>query len=259
VCLILFSYNQHPDYQLILAANRDEYYDRPTRALSFWEDEPNVLAGRDIKSNGTWLGMSRTGRFGAITNYRDPATQRLDAPSRGVLVSNFLSGSEAAHAYLETVESVGHHYNGFNLLIGDSSGLWHYSNRGDSVQKLNPGLFGLSNRLLDTPWPKVKKGKAELLKVVKEKNAIRFEDLFAILANKSRPPDKDLPQTGVDLEWERLLSPIFITSDVYGTRSSSIILLEKTGKVTFVEQTFDMGDTNPMKQQTRKFSFTINE
>ena len=259
MCLILFSFNQHPDYPLILAANRDEYHDRPTLPLSFWEDEPNVLAGRDIKSNGTWLGMTRTGRFGAVTNYRDPANQRLDATSRGVLVSNFLSGSKSPQAYLEKVESVGHHYNGFNLLIGDNSGLWHFSNRGDSVQKLKPGLFGLSNRLLDTPWPKVKKGKVELLKIVKEKNAIRFKDLFAILANKSRPLDNDLPQTGVGLEWERLLSPIFITGNVYGTRSSSVILVKKTGKVTFMERTFDRGNASPMNPETRKFSFMINE
>ena len=125
MCLILFAYNQHPDYQLILAANRDEFYERPTRALSFWADDPDVLAGRDMKSNGTWLGISRAGRLGAVTNYRDPADHRSDAPSRGVLVSRFLSGSDTAQAYLEKVASIGHRYNGFNLLLRDSSGLWH--------------------------------------------------------------------------------------------------------------------------------------
>ncbi len=258
MCLILFSYNQHPSYRLILAANRDEYYDRPAQSLSFWKNIPTVLAGRDLRSNGTWLGMTINGRIGAVTNYRDPTTQLLDAPSRGVLVSNFLSGTEPAEVYLKRVDSIGHHYNGFNLLLGDCSGLWHYSNKGEGIQKLKPGLFGLSNRLLDTPWPKVERGKAKLSKVIKEKNEIRFEDLFVILADKSYPPDENLPQTGVGIEWERVLSPIFITSDVYGTRSSSVILVTRSGKVTFIERSFDRRDvSDPENRKTRKYSFMI--
>jgi uncharacterized protein with NRDE domain len=259
MCLILFSYHQHPEYQLILAANRDEYYDRPTRALSFWADDPRVLAGRDLRSGGTWLGVSRGGRLGAITNYRDPATERRDAPSRGALVSDFLTGTETARAYLGKVARDGHHYNGFNLLLMDSFGPWHYSNRDDRIQGLNPGLYGLSNRLLDTPWPKVRRGKAALASAVRKNEAIQVEALFAILADSSRPPDSELPQTGVGLERERLLSPAFIASDVYGTRSSSIILLKKSGRVTFLERTYHDRETPPEKGRVREFTFTISE
>lgn len=258
MCLILVSYDQHPDYKLIFAANRDEFYDRPTRPLAFWEDMPEIIAGRDMKGNGTWFGVDRTGRFAAVTNYRDPAQNLPHAPTRGALVSDFITASETARTYMQKIASVGQHYNGFNLLIGDRSGVWYYSNRGNDIQKLKPGLFGISNHLIETPWPKVKKGKAELQDLLSAQKDINYEDLLKILADQSVPPDKTLPDTGVGIEWERILSPLFITSKVYGTRSSSVLLVKRNGRVIFVERTFIPEANGAMKQETRKFSFTTS-
>ncbi len=255
MCLILLSYDQHPVYQMVFAANRDEYYDRPTQPLTLWKDVPSVFAGRDLKSNGTWLGVTRTGRFAAITNFREPARQIPHAPSRGLLVSGFLAGSDSAQTYLRRIASRGHQYNGFNLLVGDRSGLWYYSNRGNEIQRLKPGLFGISNHLIDTPWPKVKKGKTALQKLLAPKKTIRHKELLKILADKSVPPDERLPQTGVGIEWERILSPVFISSRVYGTRSSSVLLIERNGQIIFVERTFVPDDNGAVRQKTRKLSF----
>ncbi len=258
MCLILLSYDQHPDYKLIFAANRDEFYDRPTRPLAFWEDRPEIIAGRDMKGNGTWFGVDRTGRFAAVTNYRDPAQYLPHAPTRGALVSDFITASETARTYMQKIASVGQHYNGFNLLIGDRSGVWYYSNRGNDIQKLKPGLFGISNHLIETPWPNVKKGKAELQDLLSAQKDINYEDLLKILADQSVPPDETLPDTGVGIEWERILSPLFITSKVYGTRSSSVLLVKRNGRVIFVERTFIPEANGAMKQETRKFSFTTS-
>ena len=237
MCLILFSYNTHPDYKLVLAANRDEFYDRPTRPLAFWKDSPNILAGRDLKSQGTWLGISLTGRIAAITNFRDPLSIIEDAPSRGLVVSHFLSGTQSARQYLENIKASGIKYNGFNLLVGDSSGLYYYSNRSDAIEKISPGIYGLSNDLLNTPWPKVKKGKTLLKDLFDKKDPVSTSDILDMLKDPTQPPDNMLPDTGVSLEWERMLSPLFIKSDIYGTMSSSLILIKRTGEVTFLEQT----------------------
>lgn len=254
MCLILFAYNRHPDYRLILAANRDEYYNRPTKPLSFWEDVPAILAGCDLKSKGTWLGVSRSGKIAAVTNFRDPASQKENAPSRGLLVSNFLAGKESPQSYLEHVKTIAQMYNGFNLIAGDESGLYYYSNKGNDIQRIEPGLHGLSNHLLDTPWPKVEKGKADFQTVLAGQGEIILEDIFRILSDRSYPPDDELPDTGVGLERERLLSSIFITSADYGTHSSSIVLMERTGKITFVERTFVSEGSKKINPQTRKFS-----
>lgn len=268
MCLIFFSYDMHSDCQLLVAANRDEFYDRPTSPLGFWKDLPYILAGRDLKNSGTWMGITRTGRFAAITNFREhPVSHFQDGageqpPSRGLLVSNFLAGKESPGTYLEHVRSTGHRYNGFNLLIGDSSGLFYYSNRKNYIQRLKPGLYGLSNHILDTPWPKVKKGKACLKTLLFScshgplpDQGDFFEDIFHILGDRSRPPDDSLPDTGVGISWEKILSPLFVTSEIYGTRSSSILLMEKTGKTTFLERTFIPSKSGPVEHKTRRFNF----
>jgi uncharacterized protein with NRDE domain len=257
MCLLLLSYDMHPDYRLILAANRDEYYDRPTRPISFWEDAPNILAGRDLKCQGTWLALTRNGRIGAITNFREQAIQNKNAPSRGLLVSDFDSWQKSPKKYLEHIETIGHRYNGFNLLVGDRSDIYYYSNRGNCIQKITPGIYGVSNHLLDTPWPKVEKGKADLKALITGKSDIYPEDIFGLLVDISIPPDDRLPDTGVGIDWERILSPLFITSDIYGTRSSSIILEERSGKVTFWERTFLPGTSGPEGIETRKYSFMM--
>jgi len=157
MCLILFSFNLHPEYQYIVAGNRDEFYERPTQPLGFWKDEPLILAGRDLVGGGTWMGVTKTLKFAAITNYRDPAAIKKNAPSRGNLVRNFLAGKESPETYLEHVRKTGHKYNGFNLLIGKKNQLWFYSNRGERVQKISSGFYGLSNHFLDTPAKSEKK------------------------------------------------------------------------------------------------------
>jgi uncharacterized protein with NRDE domain len=254
MCFIVFAYRVHPWYRLIAAANRDEYYERPSAPVAFWEDAPQVLAGRDLKEGGTWMGITRGGKFAAITNFRDPGSVKNGAPTRGRLVSDFLMGSESAVSYMNRISRSAQKYNGFNLICGDPRDLLVYSNRGEII-KLEPGIFGLSNHLLDSPWPKVVKGKKALAAAMNQKGSVLEESLFKILSDQKRAPDHKLPSTGVELEWERLLSPIFIESPDYGTRSSSVLLMGKNKWVRFVEKVFD-GKPEPWVES--RFSFRLN-
>ncbi len=242
MCLIIFAYRSHPDYRLVLAANRDEFYDRPTQPADFWEDAPDILAGRDLKAGGTWMGITKTGRLAAITNYRETGSTVEGAPSRGDLVKNYLAGNSAPYDYLKTVQDKGQIYNGFNLIIGDEKDLLYYANRDGSIRDVKPGVHGLSNHLLDTPWPKVNKGVRKLHSLMIEKKGFSPEDIFKTLADRSTPLDEELPDTGVGLEWERILSPMFIASNTYGTRCSSILLWKYTDEITFMERTFGRQD-----------------
>jgi uncharacterized protein with NRDE domain len=238
MCLIVFAYNAHPSYHLILAANRDEFYERPSSPADFWEDAPQILAGKDLKEGGTWLGITRAGKFAAITNYRDPAAFKINAQSRGKLVRDFLCGDQSADKYLKNISKQSDKYNGYNLILRDNDGLYVFSNRGEK-QKLGAGIYGLSNHLLDTSWPKVLQAKKELKRTLNERGAALEDALFAILSGRHVAPDDKLPATGVGREWERLLSPIFIKSPNYGTRSSTILLFGKNKRVKFVEKVFD--------------------
>ena len=253
MCLILFSYLTHPAYRLILAANRDEFYDRPTGALAYWPDHPEILAGRDLKGNGTWLGVSRTGKIAAITNYRDPAALMPNAPSRGILIRDYLAGHSSARNYLEAVSQNGQRYNGFNLIAGDMGGLYYTSNRSPGVQQLGRGIYGISNHLIDTAWPKVQRGKTLLLDQFNGRQKINAEKVLDILADRWQPPDAELPETGVGLEWERILAPRFIVSPDYGTRSSSVVLIDQSGQVTFIERTFAKTAKGIKIGETRRF------
>mgnify|MGYP001823442828 CR=1 FL=1 len=257
MCLILFSYANHPDYRLILIANRDEFYERPTRPLASWHDAPDVYGGRDLKGNGTWLGVSRRGRIAAVTNYRDPAAQNPQALSRGLLTSRFLKGTDPPETYLNNLQNNGHRYNGFNLLIGDWQRLWYYSNRGNRIVALHPGLYGLSNRFIDTEWPKLVNGKKRLEKVLNRKKGWEIEELFGVLSDRAIAPDCQLPDTGVGLEWERLLSPLFITSPTYGTRSSTVLLIAESGEVTIEERSFVPNSPEGDSGKTRREQFSI--
>ncbi|PIP35278.1 MAG: hypothetical protein COX20_12255 [Desulfobacterales bacterium CG23_combo_of_CG06-09_8_20_14_all_52_9] len=238
MCLILLAYEAHPKYRLILAANRDEFYERPTKAADFWEEAPYILAGRDLKLGGTWLGMTRKGRLAAVTNYRDPKSFCINAKSRGMLVSRFLLENASAETYLRRVAKDKDAYNAFNLIAGDSSGLFCFSSRSDGIRPISPGIHGLSNRLLDTPWPKVSRGIRLFGEAIGGGKERMEERLLWVLQDREQPPDADLPDTGAGLEWERILSPIFIQSPTYGTRSSTVVLVERVGQVVFVEQTF---------------------
>jgi uncharacterized protein with NRDE domain len=241
MCLIVFAYRQHPAWRLIVAANRDEFYARPTAPLGFWDDAPDILAGRDVSAGGTWLGVDHSGRFSAITNFRDSRGVLQDAPSRGLLVSNYLRSGASAHTYLETIRARARHYNGFSLLVGDDDGLYYYCNREDAARELRPGFYGLSNHLLDTPWPKVLRAKCRLQRLV-DADELEPRALLAILSDRTRPADEELPDTGAGLQWERIFSPIFITSETYGTRSSTALLLGHDGRASVTERQGAGGD-----------------
>lgn len=254
MCLILLAWRAHPDYPLVVAANRDEFFSRRTAAADFWDDAPDVLAGRDLEAGGTWLGVTRSGRFAALTNYRDPARNKAGAPSRGELVSRFLTSGQDPRAYLSELESSADRYNGFNLVFGDLDVLWCFSNCGEGEQALAPGVYGLSNHLLDTPWPKVARGKSALNAALQ---ALPDEvPLFDLLRDDRIAPDDALPRTGVSLEWERLLSAAFVRSSQYGTRSATVLLRDLSGRVRFVEQGF-LPDASPGER--REFAFTVSE
>ncbi len=239
MCLILVGWRVHPDYPLVVAANRDEFFARPTAAADFWPDAPAVLAGRDLEAGGTWMGVTRQARFAALTNFRDPAQNRAGAPSRGQLVADFLTGDELPATYLDRIAPLANECNGFNLLVSDGDSLWWSSNVGDERRELAPGIYGVSNHLLDTPWPKVGAGKTALAKTLEQ--LPDTSALFAMLRDDGIHPDEHLPQTGVSLEWERLLSSAFVRSKDYGTRGSTVLTVARDGWIGFDEQTWLAG------------------
>jgi uncharacterized protein with NRDE domain len=237
MCLLFFSYRATPGYRLVVAANRDEFLSRPTAPLEFLDKEKTILAGRDLQGGGTWLGITAQLKFAAITNYREPAANRADAPSRGEILMGYLTGELDAGHYIHSLAESGDRYNGFNLILGDSEDLYYYSNRSVGPQLLAPGFYGLSNHLLDVPWPKVIRGKELLRHHMVETNRIDPLQLLGSLKDSQRPPDDQLPDTKVGLDWERLLSSIFIDGIDYGTRSSAVITVTDEGGIEFVEKT----------------------
>ena len=251
MCLNIFSYKNHPDYKLIIAANRDEFYARKTEAAHFWNDKPNLLAGKDLEQGGTWLGITKTGKFSFITNYRDPKSFRKDAPSRGALVSNYLNGSHDPEAYLK---NIGHakHFNGFNLVVGDLNEVFYYSNVENKITKLKTGFYAVSNAFLDTPWKKLVTGKNAVQSLISQQN-FSAEDLFSALHNEQKADDSELPSTGVPYEIEKLVSSMFIKSETYGTVCSTVVLIDNQNHVQFFERTH-----NPLKEnKTVSFEFVI--
>lgn len=259
MCLILAAYDCHPEYFLIVAANRDEFYSRPSARAYFWEENPAVLAGKDLEHQGTWLGVTRRGRFAALTNYRDPASTRANARSRGMLVRDYLLTSVEPTDYIAAVNTVREEYNGFNLMVMNKKNMWYYSGRTGQTGKISPGIYGLSNHLLDTPWPKVVKGKNALRHTLEKAGEGLVENLFGLLSDREQAGDADLPQTGVSLEWERLLSSIFIQSEIYGTRSSTVLLIGRNGRVRFYERSFGPGGRNDGHGAAYEFDLEMKE
>lgn len=239
MCLILFAYKFHPRYPLVFAANRDEFYDRPAAPASFWDEMPQILAGRDLRCGGTWFGVSRKGKFAALANHREMETARMDAPSRGFLVRDFLADVIPAEEYLEKLKTKGNQYNGFSLVFGNLQGLYYYSNKTGAACAISEGIHGQSNHLLDTPWPKVERGKEALRRILSSRQEPSVEELFAMLADNTRAADELLPDTGVGIESERILSSIFVSGPRYGTRSSTLVLVDSDNNVTFMERTFN--------------------
>jgi uncharacterized protein with NRDE domain len=238
MCLIVVGIGLRPDVPLMLAANRDEFFARPTQAADFWPDAGDVLAGRDLEQGGTWLGLTRSGRLAALTNYREGGRPRTGTHSRGWLVREFLTSDAEPGPYLGGVQEAGDRYDGFNLLVGGREALHYYSNRGGEPTLLSPGVHGLSNHLLDSPWPKVERAKARMAGLTDAPRDALDQRLFELLADDRRAPDDELPQTGVSLEWERVLSSAFIRTDGYGTRSSTVILIGADGQMLFEERSF---------------------
>ena len=255
MCLIILSYKVHDRYPLILAANRDEFYERPSAPVSSWEDTVGVIAGKDLQRGGTWLGIKKTGKIAMLTNYREPTSFGRNAPSRGGLVRDFLLGDEDQESYIKTIADNKDQYNGFSLIIGDMNRLFYFSNRGEMC-KLSPGLYGLSNRLLDTPWPKTERGKKAMESLLTSKDDPHAQRIFEILEDRSKPDDSELPDTGVGLEWERILSSIFITSPIYGTRSSSVIMIDRKNHCMFIERVFN---AHPEPWMEAKFDFRLQD
>lgn len=239
MCLILLAWRQHPDYSLVLAANRDEYYRRPAVPAGPWPDSPDIIGGRDLRQGGSWLAMHRDGRFAVVTNYREPAMMDEPPRSRGRLVSDFLQGDQSPSAFLAETEKEGSLYRGFSLLVGDRSTLGYLSNREAGYRLLEPGVYGVSNALLDTPWPKVTHGKRRLAALL-QSSPFDIEGGFALLA------DTEPPQSPAGMEYNSdaiagPLSPVFIQTAIYGTRCSTLLWCDATGQMTLRERSFEQG------------------
>lgn len=237
MCLVILSFRQHADFPLVIAANRDEFYARPTAPLAWWADNPTILAGRDLSAGGTWMGVNKSGQFAAVTNYREPGKDQKNKKSRGLLVQNFLLSGDAA-SFAKELDVTANDYNGYNLLFGNKERVFYFSNRaGKETAELSPGLYGLSNHLLDTPWPKVRKAKAAFAAI----NPSASEAAFAFLNDNTPAPEAEVQQTGLPLATEKALSSTFIAAPGYGTRVSSFLCMSSGEHVNFTERTFNEG------------------
>ncbi|MGB1238489.1 MAG: NRDE family protein [Pseudomonadales bacterium] len=252
MCLISFAYRQHPSYPLILVANRDEFFTRPSQAMHYWEDKPNLLAGRDLSAGGTWLGFNTQGRFAALTNYRDvQSAQPVHPLSRGALVNAALDTAQTLKSQLAAADSQQAHYSGYNLLAGDRDALYYADSSDEPYRPLSPGIYGLSNARLNTPWPKLERA-VEQLRAVLDQATLTTAKLAHVLQEQEVFPDHQLPDTGISLEWERALSSQFIQMPEYGTRAKTIVLLADTGEC----QVSEISYSPEHAPETRDFSFT---
>jgi uncharacterized protein with NRDE domain len=240
MCLLVLAWNVHPRYRLVLAANRDEFHDRPAAPLGWWPETKGIVAGRALRGAGPWWGAARSGRFGVVTNFRDlepPPTP--DAPSRGELVPQFLAASTSPRRYLDELHGHAARYAGFNLLVGDAGVLHYYSNRnGVTSTQLAPGVYGLSNHLLDSPWHKVLRTR-ERLGALARHDALEPERLFELLDDRMPADDDQIVGTGLPPDWERALSAPFVVHGRYGTRCSTLLFIEHGGRVSMHERRFD--------------------
>jgi uncharacterized protein with NRDE domain len=228
------------EFPLILGANRDEFYRRPTDAMHFWEDPPGILAGKDLEQGGTWFGIGKNKSFAALTNYRNPAALKPNAPSRGEIILDFLKSNASPENFIRDFAPKADAYNGFNLILGNMDRLFWFTNLTCKIEEIGPGIHGISNRFLNTPWPKVETGKKALKNVIQ--GPITPDQLFSILKDTTVPGDPSLPDTGVGLEWERILSPLFIESPDYGTRSSIAMLVDQKNTISITERTYAAGN-----------------
>lgn len=237
MCLILVAWRVHPNFPCVVAANRDEYFGRPTAEADWWEEPGDILAGRDLQAGGTWLGVTRAGRFAALTNYRDPAATKPDAPSRGGLVTGFLQADCPTGEGLKEIARRGAQCNPFNILCSDGVDLGVYESTTGVRRQLGPGVYALSNHLLDTPWPKVTQAKSRLAEALED--LPQSAAMLDLLRDTEPAVDEELPRTGISLELERMLSSAFVRGEAYGTRCSTIVTTDAGGATTFAEWTWD--------------------
>lgn len=236
MCLVLIAYRAHPRYPLVLAANRDEFHARPAEPLHWWNDGVRMLAGRDLQAGGSWLGLDAAGRIALVTNYRDPSVPRPEGTSRGSLIGEFLGGADSASTFARTTATRALQFSGFNLLVMDRDGLAYVTSHPEpETRMLSPGIYGLSNKQLDTPWPKILRARESFERALAGAS-LQSEALLRMLSDRTVAADGELPDTGVGLEWERLLSPVFIVSKDYGTRCSTVVLIGSDGTVTVEER-----------------------
>jgi uncharacterized protein with NRDE domain len=262
MCLAVVAWHVHPDYPLVLAANRDEFYTRSTRPASWWGQSVALLAGRDEEAGGTWLGVTRAGRLAMLTNVRSPSERNPHAPSRGAIAVGALQSRQPAGAWLREQAPRMGTYNGFNLLLAEPSPpkgspprLVYYTNRRDhGPRSLSPGIYGLSNAFLDTPWPKVVRAVSAFACALASR--VDAESLLALMADRRPVHDSELPSTGVPLDWERALAPIQIRANGYGTRSTTVVTVRRDGVVNFLERSFD--PAAPDVHRDRHFEFTVD-
>ncbi|MEI2414775.1 NRDE family protein [Orrella sp. JC864] len=241
MCLAVLALNAHPRLPLLLVANRDEYHARPSLPAGPWPGHPDIVAGRDLSAGGTWLGIARGGRYALVTNYRDPRRLMPDAPSRGALVQDYLQGALGPEPYLRELAARQQRYNGFNLIVGDPQGAWYAGNRDPQggPRRLADGVHGLSNHLLDTPWPKVRRTRQAVAALLREPHAPAVQALMEVFADRRGAPDGELPDTGVGLARERMLASPFIASPDYGTRCTTVVLAGPDGAISLYERQYD--------------------
>jgi uncharacterized protein with NRDE domain len=239
MCLILLAVAASHEYPLVIAANRDEFFSRATAPAGFWPGT-DLLAGQDQLQGGSWFGLTRQGRLAMVTNVRTPRSG-TSSLSRGLLVRDYLLSEEPPEVFLQAVTEPEDKYPGFNLILGDVDALYFASNRSQLRGKLTPGLHGLSNASLNTPWPKVALGRLAMRKCLESAGAGLVGSLFELLRDQQVAADADLPETGISLEWERTLSARFIQSPDYGTRSSTILLVDRSRQALFIERSFAPG------------------
>ena len=241
MCLAVLALRRVPGVPVLIAANRDEFHARPAAPAARWAGEPAIYAGRDLQAGGTWMGATQDRRFALVTNYREPGRHRPDAPSRGALVENWLRSTEAAADYMARLHAQGERYNGFNLIVGDADDAWYYGNRGGAPRALPAGVYGLSNHLLDTPWPKLARVRESFERLIDRAGPglPAADALYAALYDRVSADDAELPRTGLPLERERLLGSPFIVSPDYGTRASTVLALHEDGRGELHERRYD--------------------
>ncbi len=277
MCLAVLSLQPDCEWRWVIVANRDEAHTRPSADMQPWQQAPSILAGRDLKAGGSWLGICNDGRFALLTNYREPGRQRADATSRGHLVEQFLTRQEDAQSYLQTLASRASQYNGFNLLLGHGADWFHASNRADVFsRRINPGTYGLSNALFDTPWPKVLRTRQAVERQLHQGGTTRdlsvllsdpgtsklshdLPDLLSNIFSDNHPaPDEALPDTGIGLERERMLSSPFIVSPAYGTRCTTVVMQHSDGHLLAQETTYWPDGTERSKSRWSSHHFNCH-